>query len=438
MFPRPQKATALFTLLLFCFDATLSAQSTAGQTTQEAVQESNLEATPETTPGQSMFQPTHVRSSLAERFVGSMRHPVGFSVGVFEFYTPHYRQTPTGPVSASFTSVQPRIFTNFRRSRSEFDLSYGFGFLNGQQNIHSSEHSAEFNFTRTMSRDTSLQIYDTFRSAVNDYGFSVDSAPLTSSEADLNQELYVPRRRLTTNSLSTTLNYRSSRRSNIGAFATYDLWDYNSPELHGTHGFQIGVRGSYQITSWLFLDSKYSSFINAVDKNRNTNIQRFDIGSFRFQPRRSVSLFVSGGMEFTNYQGVHQTTASAQGGISYQSRYGSLSLTYHRGFATAIGPGIALSADTLGAAYSQWLSRRINVQIASGYTRGTALVQADTQEYLTANAQIGVVIQRHTMLSAHYWYISQRGANLPVDTPTLKRYTVALGLQYFLPSLGRR
>src|SRR5438094_399285 len=88
----------------------------------------------------------------------------GYSVGLFE--------SSAGDNAGSITMVQPRIFGNVKNGKSQMKFDYIFGYRSNNRNreLHSSEHSATLNVDRRLSRNTSLELSENFRSVFNDYG----------------------------------------------------------------------------------------------------------------------------------------------------------------------------------------------------------------------------------------------------------------------------
>src|SRR2546430_2362679 len=110
--------------------------------------------------------------SITERFLESMRNPIGFSMGIFELYAPHSSQSTPADKSPVFTMMRPRVFAAATTKRSEVRLDYAFGYrrYNHRSEIHNSDHSARLDFDYRLSRNASLQISDTFNSSFNDRG----------------------------------------------------------------------------------------------------------------------------------------------------------------------------------------------------------------------------------------------------------------------------
>src|SRR2546426_6023230 len=379
--------------------------------------------------------------SITGKFLADMRSPIGFSLGMYELYAPNLSDSRLGDKSPVFTMLKPRLFASAKARRAQFQFDYAFGYkrYNRRSEIHSSDHSTEMNFAYRLSRNGSLQISDTFRSAFNDYGALPISTAPTLYQPSFAQDLYMPRERTTTNSLVTGVNYRAGKRTDLTVFGSYDMWRYSASTSNNAQGFQIGIRGSHQINKWLFLNSGYSHYLNKVDPRfEMASIHRLQVGGLKFKPRRSVEIYFSGGLDATRFQGSQRGAASFQAGLSRTSGASSISLIYYRGFSNAVGPQATLKGDLVSASLSQWFSRRVNLQINSGYTRGASLNRNSKLGYLSGNAEVQVAVQSHVMFNVQSSYVSQRGINLPSASPVLSRYTVSTGFQIFFSSLDGR
>jgi hypothetical protein len=379
-------------------------------------------------------------SSVTERFLSNLHSPIGFSMGVFELYVPNASGPESAFTSNLYTMVRPRVFMNTRTQRFQFQADYSFGYrrYNHQSQIHSSEHSAMIGLTYDLSRRLSLHISDDFRSTFNDGADLPSSSTPVLYQPRFAQGFYVPGERSTTNSLVAGVTYRAGKRSNVTVFGGYDLWRYGASTI-GAHGIQAGIRMDLQIGKWIYLDSSYSHYLNVVPMGfQSTNIHRLQAGGFKLKPWRSIELYVSGGADSTRFLEHQRTTGSIQGGLARTSGSTLFSLVYHRGFAVAVGPNATVNGHIISASVSQWLSRRINIEAVSGYTRGFSLNRDSKIEYLGGNAELQIVVQRHVLFSTQYSYVSQRATNFVTDSSHVKLYTVTTGLQFVYPSLDTR
>jgi hypothetical protein len=387
------------------------------------------------------FDDNSSHRSVNGRFLADMRSPIGFSVGLWELYVPSLSPLAPSNKSTPYTLVQPGIFVKIRKRQSEFHLDYAFGYRRDSQ-IHTSDQSARVEYIRQMSRNVTLQVSDTARSVFNDFGFLQDaSATWTGSTA---QQLYVPRQRTITNAILVNMNYRAGKNTDFSVFGTYDTWRYRPTGIGDLNGAQAGFASQNRINRWLFLDNRYSHYVTIDYKSpaasqafQPGSIDSMHVGGLTFRPRKTLNVSFAGGGELVRFQTGERKTGSFEGSVAYKSRSSLLALVYHRGFSTAAGPGATLNGQTASVSLNQALSRRVSFQIGSGYTTGTALAQHFKVEYLSANAELDVAILRNLVFSAQYSHVSQKGANLPVNTPVMTFQTATAGLRFFLPSSGR-
>jgi hypothetical protein len=189
----------------------------------------------------------------------------------------------------------------------------------------------------------------------------------------------------------------------------------------------------------LTLDSSYSHYLTKVDPRFNgSSIHRLQFGGLKFQTRSRIEVFLTGGVDATRFERAHRGAASVEAGLSKAYGASVISLVYRRGFSTAVGAQGTLNGHVVSASLSQWLSRRMNVQLNSSYTRGASLNRAAKLDYLSGTAEVQIALQNHVMFSVQSSYVSQRGVNLSAQTPVLSRYSVAAGFQFFFSSLGGR
>jgi hypothetical protein len=404
-----------------------------------APQASDDAASEETSSNNSRKEKEGSSRSITETVLSGMRSPIGFSMGVFELYTPNLSGSTLKDKSAVFTMMRPRLFANANTRNTEFRFDYTFGYrtYNRRREIYSSDHSARLDVSHRLSRNASLQISDTFRSAFNDYGALPTSPSPTMYQPGFAQEFYAPNERATTNSLVTGVSYRAGKRTNVNVFGSYDIWRYAASSFADAQGIQVGIRGDHQINKWLFLNSSYSHYLNAVNARFDAaSIHRLQVGGLKFKLGRSMEIYFSGGADYTRFQRTNRPAASYQAGLAKTSGSTLVSAVYHRGLSTVVGPQETLNGHVVSASLTQWLSRRVSVQLDSGYTRGASLGKKSKLEYVSGNAEVQIALQRHITFSMQGTYISQRGMNLSPDTPILNRYSISTGFQFFFASLN--
>jgi hypothetical protein len=381
--------------------------------------------------------------SIGESVVANMRSPVGFSLDFGQLYTPDFFATSEKKPLEGYTVLHPSIFAHRTKKRYDFQFDYTFGYRakNRQRQLHNSDHTLNIVFTRRLSQHAFLQFSDNARSVFNDQVIQPQSVTPVLYQPGVAQQLYLPHERFTSNSFTTNVHYQPGKKININVFGAYNVWRYSTVTYGSTQGFQAGIRADYRMNKWVYLDSGYSHYVNRVDPRfEPANIQRLQIAGLKFRPRRRFEVYLSGGIDATRLQGIQLTTGSYEGGVSMNTRSTLLSLVYHRGYSVAGGPGAILNSNGLSASFSQWLSRRMNVNVDSSYVQGTSAIRGSGTrlQSISSTAEFGFRLQQHVTFSTQYAYISQRGANLGLTTPTLTRYSLTAGFQVFFASLGRR
>lgn len=376
--------------------------------------------------------------SVNGRFLADLRSPIGFSLGISELYAPSL--APSAPVNKStpYTLLQPDIFLKIRRRHSEFDMDYAFGYRR-TSSMHTSDHSARVDYSRQMSRDVTVHVSDAARSVFNDFSFLSDaSSPLAGPAA---QQLYAPRQRATTNTVMANMSYRAGKNSDFSMFGTYDTWRYTAG-TGNLNDAQVGFTSQNRINRWLSLDNRFSHYFTIASGNSGTNqallpsnIDSLQAGGLTFRPRKTLNVSFSGGGELAHLQTGQRRTGSFDSTIARKSRASLVALVYHRGFSTIAGA--TLNGQTASISLNQTLSRRVSFQVGSAYTTGTSLTQNLKVESLSASGEFDVAIRRNLVFSSQYSHLSQKGSNLPSNTPGLKIQNATAGLRFFLPSAGR-
>jgi hypothetical protein len=372
--------------------------------------------------------------SITEQVLEGIRSPIGFSMGIFELAAPAATGSGSANETAFFTMIRPRLFGHgkTRRSQFQFDYTLGYRTYNRRREIHSSDHSATIDLGYRLSRNVSLQIANSFRSAFNDYGALPTSTSPTLYQPGFSQEFYLPHERATTNSLIAGVSYHAGKRTNINVFGSYDIWRYSASSFGNAQGIQAGVRGDHQLNKWLFLNSSYSHYLNAVDPRfEAASIHRLQVGGLKFKLGRSAEFYFSGGADYTRFQRTNHPAASYQAGFSKTAGSTLIAAVYHRGLSTAVGPQDTLNGHIVSASLTQWLTRKVSVQLNTGYTRGASLNGDSTLEYVSGNTDLQIALQRHITFSMQGTYISQRGVKVASVAPVLNRYTVSTGFQFF-------
>jgi len=438
---RFRKALLRFTIFVFCF-------------THVLVPLLGAQNQPQTTPGNEtgsgQTEPKIVIEDRSPRpglsflnGLSELRVPVGFAVGVTHVYAPDPASRDAPP---QFTSVTPRLFTQFRRKGFQFLLDYQVGFSRYKQTQEHRRYDqlASLAVNKTISRRRlSVNVADQTQWIFNDGTFPnfyvLASATALRDFSGYAVNVYSHRQKIFRQSAGLNADYRLNKKGSVGVFAAYDMLRYRH-DVPVTHGLSLGVRSAYQIRKWLSFDSTYSTYVATVDERlRTASIQRLQFGGFRYRLGRNTEAFTSVGIEHSRSLGTNYSAASFEAGLSRTSRSNQLSMVYHRGLSTAFGGGVVLGGSSASASFSQSLARRMSLSIDSAYAKGASSSRYSSLEMISAAGTLQTSLTRHMLFTTSYSHISQRAANLSFNSVNLHRYVVSAGLYYSIPDLlGRR
>jgi hypothetical protein len=437
----PPAAVIVLWFVLTSFAETLLAQS-AGETQESSFAVDNT--VPEKVSDGDRLSAARLPLSSVPWFLRNMRKGVGLSVGAYGAYDPNAVISSAGqkPEALKSAWLAPSLFANVRKRRSQVLFNYTFQVraYSGFSQLNSSSHKATLDFTRAVSSKLSVGLGDNFSSGLNDQRTFLDPTVLGAYELNPAQDLDVPSQRVTRNSVSANASYQMSSRNTIGVSSSYDYWRYSDMSLGNIQDVLVGVHSGFRINKWLYLDNSYSHYVN-VGNNPigvgDSQIQRLQIGGLRLaRSRRGWEAFLSGGSDLSTANGTLLPIPSLQGGVSKNWQSGRLAVTYSRGFWTAVGPGTSLQGDTANLSFNQLL-RRVSVTVGSTYRRGTASGDSSA-DFVSANGDLGFAVQRHLIVSADYWYVSQRVVNISPHLQNVSRYRLGIGINCFLPPLFNR
>jgi hypothetical protein len=435
---------------LLCVAGTLYAQSVDTATSKTASSEE--ESLPPgvytgrgvvTTNTPEQEAPIPAARSFSDGFLRNTNRHFGLSLSLFETYTPDVFVSAERREGATFTFVQPKIFTNFDGSRSHISLVYGFGFrrYNSHSELDSPTHTAAAEFRYRLSSKASLELSDDFRSAYNDEG-SFGGLSFPSYQLDLTPQIHVLRQRQTWNSATIGISDHLTKNTNVTLFGKSELLHYGGGTLHNTQVYSAGFGLDHRISKRFHFNTQYSHSLNHVADNlRNTSIQNLQIAGFAITLGKDWTVSSSGGVESTGYAGHRWITGSGQIGIAKSSEHTTIGLAYDRGYSTVFPAAGVWNANKASVYFVHWLSRRVNFNLNSVYTRGSILGGQSHERVIFGSTGFDIAIQNDLVLSTNYSIASQRLANVfssGTSLPNVHRYTVSVGVQYYLPSVVSR
>jgi hypothetical protein len=436
----PPAAVVILWFVLTSFADTLLAQS-SGETQESSFAVDNT--VPEKVSDSDRPSAARLPISTVPWFLRNMRKSVGFSLGANGAYDSNAIVSSSGQAEALKSAwLTPSLFANFRRRHSQIVFNYTFQAraYSGFSQLNSSSHAATLNFTGALSPKLSVGLGESFSSAFNTNRTFLDPTVIGAYELNAAQDLDVPSQRVTRNSVTASASYTIGRRNSIGVFSNFDYWRYTDQNLGNPYDVLIGVHSGFRINKWLYLDNSYSHYLNLGNNlvgAGDSQIHHLQVGGLRLErSRRGWEAYVSGGADVSTSGGAPVPVPSMQAGVSKNWKSGQFSVTYSRGFWTAVGPGTSLQGDTANLSFNQSF-RRMSLTIGSIYRRGTASGDSSV-DFLSPTGQLGFAVQRHLMLSANYFYVSQRVVNISPDLQNASRYRLSVGINCFLPPLFHR
>jgi hypothetical protein len=318
---------------------------------------------------------------------------------------------------------------------------YGFEGMrsSGSQHSDSYNHIGSVQLESALSRYSSLQIEDEFRSAFNAGPLQAATFVPLVYQTGFAPDIDVPPQRVTSNSLGVAITNRMGKRGSVSVNGGYQFLRYETQALGASSGAQVAVAGRYKVNKWLVLNFGYSSYLNTIDqRDRTATTQRLQLPGLTLKVRRGLELSGSGEWEYNRQMGVNASRFSFEGGLSKKQGAITWALLYHTGFTTAVGLRTTLDGATIVGSINRQLHRRIFLRGNATYVRGASALQGPPVKAVSATGTLEVAVQKHVLLSTRYWYIDQRANGLASGAVTLNRYAASVGIQYFLPSLVQR
>jgi hypothetical protein len=369
-------------------------------------------------------------------------NPWGFSLSAYGAYSTDVSSQSDQQNGSFIAAFMPRTFFNLGRHRSRFHMDLGGGYrrYSSQSNLNSWDYFGNAGYTNQLSRHASLEIVNQLTSSFNDStSFMSLYSPLHRDYLSNSYEVLFNRQRITRNSLDATFSYQLGRKASLRALGAYNLYRYSQQTLTDSDTVQAGGGFDYQLTNWLSFSSNYLHYLNHVDQlHQNAQIQRIQAGGLSFHLSRYWRLWGSGGVEFSDYQGQNRIIESINGGIGYTSRDASLSLTYQRGFTSAIGLSSSLMAsDMVSTELGYRITRIASVNLNSYFTKGVGVNYSGNLRTLTGSATLGFAVLPELILSLNGTYQNQKDLNSQNPNLHLNRLSVYAGLQYVWPSRRR-
>jgi hypothetical protein len=216
-------------------------------------------------------------------------------------------------------------------------------------------------------------------------------------------------------------------------------YDYSQDSLDKSNTYEAGVEFDYRIVNWLTLSSNFSFYKNkATNEPGRANILRFEPGALDFHLTRSWRVWAGGGAQVAEYEGKARTMESVSAGIEYTARDTTFSVTYQRGFTSAVGLSRLLSSDIISALFGYRITSWMRSNLQSHYYRSRELDGEGLLNTLSAGGGLEFVLSRNIVANVNGFYQNQHTRNFSIQGLGLNRITGYVGLQYFWPSRSER
>lgn len=378
------------------------------------------------------------RSFVDDVFHATRNH-FGFSVSAYQAYTTDVSRVGEPNRDAGITSVMPRAFFNAGRRRSQFhfDLGAGYRMYNRERSFNSWDYFANAQYRYELSTRTSLQISDQFTSSYNDSWSFVSLYSPIRHNPGFSNELLFNRQRITRNAAVAQLNSQITRKARLGVFGGYNSYKYAESTLGNASAIEAGAEFDYRLNRWLYLASRYSTYLNYVDDRfRDTQIHRLQFAGVDFNLTRSWRAWMTAGAEASRQQERYRVSESIDAGLGYNSYRSTFSLTYQHGFTAGIGISRLLRSDVFSGNFGYRANRWLSGNLQSYYYRSRELEGSGKLETISFGGGLQFALRRDLIASASSYYQHQRTRDFSIDGLGLSRLTAYVGLQYVWPSLS--
>jgi hypothetical protein len=142
-------------------------------------------------------------------------------------------------------------------------------------------------------------------------------------------------------------------------------------------------------------------------------------------------------VDLTDYEGYNRTAENITAGIGHTSRNASFSLTYQRGFTSAIGISELLYSDIFSAVYGHRINRWMNARLESYYYRSSEQNTGGLLETFSGGGGLEFALRRDLFLGVNAYYQNQHEEQFSVGSLGLNRLTAYAGIQYVWPAKRR-
>jgi hypothetical protein len=377
--------------------------------------------------------------TLIDDVFQNSRNPWGFSLSVYGAYTNETSSDNEQDIASGIGAFRFKVFSNFGKRKSKLHLDAGTGYRRYVQHhaLDSWDYNGNAHYSYEFSRETRFSLSDQFNSSYNDawsflsMGSSIPYNPNFSNEVLFNLQ------RINRNTLHGEISHQLTRKAQFAIFGQHSWFDYSEDTLANANTIEVGGRFGYRFTDWLSLSSRYSTYLyRAETENTGVQVHRLQVGQFDFGLTRSWRIWIGGGLDYSYFGGQNRFHENINAGIDYTSQRALFTVTYQRGFTSAIGINELLSSDVVAANYGYRITSWMHSNIEAYYYRNSEQ-SGGILETISGGGSLEFALQGNLSLTVNAFYQNQQPQDFSVEGLKLNRFSGYVGIQYVWPARRR-
>jgi hypothetical protein len=423
----------------------LGQESRPGPSRQEVEQRKEREAS------RTGIERSRPPTSFSESVFSTLRNKATFSFGIYETYTSDILSeffVSSNGNPDTITSFYSRFFTNVERRKSLFTMDYAAGYrMYGRSSgLDAPEHRGNLSFSFKPTRQWAVEFNERISSEPNDLSSPLIQSGAPDFETGFSQEIFYTRQRVFRNYLETRVGYRLTPQTQFKVFGAHLIEQYSNRSSFNTNGFLAGFGVEKHLTRWLAFNMDYAFKLSRFNHDFNEGrTHRLRLGGFNYKPRRTLTLFASGGLELTDFQGAMQPGFSFQGGIENNTPSTLAALQYEHGATNAYGLGTMLRTHSVAVRLNRRFTPWLKLLTSTSYSRSTSLnsrsttiIPSEPVMFFNAQPRLEFTLRRNLTMSLKYDYLNQQAGDFVLRLPNASRYLVTFGFEYVFASLNQR
>ncbi len=360
----------------------------------------------------------------------------GFSLGAYGAYTSDIGDISPQNRDSGIFAFMPRTFFNFGREKSRFhiDVGAGYRYYTRDKELNNWDYYGAAHYSYQVSKRTSFQLYDQFTSSYNDaWSFLSLYSPHRYDTGSSNEVLF-NRQRINRNSARAQVDHQATSKLSLSAFGGYRMFRYPQSSLRDSDLLEAGAGAYYQLFKWLYVTGTFSTYINLFEgSGREAKIYRLQFAGLDFHLSDSWRIWATGGVDYSDYEEGNRWHESISSGIGYTSQNTSFSLTYQRGFTSAIGLSRLLVSDIWAASYGYRMTGWMATRVESYYYRSME-TDGGLLKTFSGGGGFDFALRRDLTMTTRAYYQNQHSEDFSIGGLELNRFTAYIGLQYMWPS----